>query len=134
MIAEGVPPQRVHVVTNWSNEEQIVPVLNRDNPLRAELGLDVEPLLQQHEGVRAVFEKACAEAETEKQLQALAGAWEESKLRSELALQVEQERGDEASVAAVEEAKAHNEAVGIKREQEAQAVDGTAKGVPVGVV
>ena len=70
-----------------------------------ELGLDVEPLLQQHEGVRAVFEKASAEAETKKQLQALTQVWVESKQRSDETKQAEQERGDAASVAAAAEAK-----------------------------
>ncbi|NIV21500.1 MAG: glycosyltransferase WbuB, partial [Gammaproteobacteria bacterium] len=39
VMAHGVVPERVHVVTNWSNETAIVPVAHEDNPLRAELGL-----------------------------------------------------------------------------------------------
>src|SRR5262249_38825597 len=38
LIRRGVPPERVHVIPNWSDDEQISPVSHRDNPLRRGLG------------------------------------------------------------------------------------------------
>ena len=37
--AAGVPPQRIAIAPNWSDETQIVPVAHAANPLRAEWGL-----------------------------------------------------------------------------------------------
>ena len=36
----GVSTENVHVIHNWSDDEQITPVSNADNPLRREWGLD----------------------------------------------------------------------------------------------
>jgi glycosyltransferase involved in cell wall biosynthesis len=36
----GIPTNNVHVIHNWSDDEQIVPVSNADNPLRHEWGLN----------------------------------------------------------------------------------------------
>ena len=69
-----------------------------------EQGVDVQPVLQQHEGIGAVFTKALAD-KTSSQLQGLAQVWEESKQRSDERKQAAQERGDVASVAAAKEAK-----------------------------
>lgn len=41
---KGVPPQRLHLLPNWADLEQVRP-LPRDNPLRAELGLTSEVLV-----------------------------------------------------------------------------------------
>jgi colanic acid biosynthesis glycosyl transferase WcaI len=40
VISRGVTPERVHVIPNWSDDEQISPVCNADNPLRREWSLD----------------------------------------------------------------------------------------------
>ena len=63
----------------------------------------MEPLLQP---CVQCSRKTVAEAETQKRMQAMAEVWEECKLRTELALQVMQERGDEASVVPWNESKA----------------------------
>ena len=39
VMSRGIPPDRVHVIHNWSDDEQISPVDNADNPLRREWGL-----------------------------------------------------------------------------------------------
>jgi glycosyltransferase involved in cell wall biosynthesis len=40
LIRRGVPPDRVHIIPNWSDDEQISPISHHDNPLRREWGLD----------------------------------------------------------------------------------------------
>ena len=40
VLARGVPPQSVHVIPNWSDDEEISPVGNAENPLRREWGLE----------------------------------------------------------------------------------------------
>jgi glycosyltransferase involved in cell wall biosynthesis len=40
VMLRGISPDRVHVIHNWSDDEQISPVSNADNPLRREWGLD----------------------------------------------------------------------------------------------
>ncbi len=37
--SRGVPGDRVHVIPNWSNDEQLCPVPHEENPLRREWGL-----------------------------------------------------------------------------------------------
>jgi colanic acid biosynthesis glycosyl transferase WcaI len=37
--ALGAPPSRVHVITNWCNDQDIRPIAPSDNPLRAAWGL-----------------------------------------------------------------------------------------------
>ncbi len=50
VIAAGVDPARVHVVTNWSNETAIVPVPHAENPLRDQLGIDLDDLVVVYSG------------------------------------------------------------------------------------
>jgi glycosyltransferase involved in cell wall biosynthesis len=38
--SRGVSPDRVHVIPNWSDDEQLCPVGHHDNPLRREWGLE----------------------------------------------------------------------------------------------
>jgi colanic acid biosynthesis glycosyl transferase WcaI len=38
--ARGTPRDKIRVIANWSDDEDIVPVLHTHNPLRRELGLD----------------------------------------------------------------------------------------------
>ena len=38
--ARGVSPDRVHVIPNWSDDEQLCPIGHDDNPLRREWGLE----------------------------------------------------------------------------------------------
>jgi colanic acid biosynthesis glycosyl transferase WcaI len=40
VLARGVPPQSVHVIPNWSDDEEISPVGNAENPLRRAWGLE----------------------------------------------------------------------------------------------
>src|SRR5262245_15270116 len=40
LIRRGVPPERVHVIPNWSYDEPISPISHRDHPLRREWRLD----------------------------------------------------------------------------------------------
>ncbi len=40
VMSRGVSKDRVHVIHNWSDDEQIFPVSNADNPLRRKWGLD----------------------------------------------------------------------------------------------
>ena len=40
VLARDVAPDRVHVIHNWSDDEQISPVLHADNMLRREWGLE----------------------------------------------------------------------------------------------
>ena len=40
VIRRGVPRKRVHVIPNWSDDEQISPISHRDNPLRREWRLN----------------------------------------------------------------------------------------------
>jgi colanic acid biosynthesis glycosyl transferase WcaI len=40
VLARNVAPDRVHVIHNWSDDEQISPVLHEDNVLRREWGLE----------------------------------------------------------------------------------------------
>jgi glycosyltransferase involved in cell wall biosynthesis len=40
VIRRGVPRDRVHVIPNWSDDEQISPISHHDNPLRQEWRLD----------------------------------------------------------------------------------------------
>src|SRR5262249_12319671 len=40
LIGRGVPPERVHVIPNWSDDEQISPISHSDNPLRREWRLN----------------------------------------------------------------------------------------------
>jgi glycosyltransferase involved in cell wall biosynthesis len=40
VIARRVPPERVHVIPNWSDDEHIWPISRCDNPLRLEWGLE----------------------------------------------------------------------------------------------
>jgi glycosyltransferase involved in cell wall biosynthesis len=40
LIRRGVPPERVHVIPNWSDDEQISPISHSDNPLRREWRLN----------------------------------------------------------------------------------------------
>ena len=40
LIRRGVPPERVHVIPNWSDDEKISPISHRDNPLRREWRLN----------------------------------------------------------------------------------------------
>ncbi len=37
--ARGIAPERVHVIPNWCNDEEIRPIVPADNPLREEWGL-----------------------------------------------------------------------------------------------
>jgi colanic acid biosynthesis glycosyl transferase WcaI len=39
VLARGVAPERVHVIPNWSDDDEIAPVSRADNPLRQEWGL-----------------------------------------------------------------------------------------------
>ena len=40
VMLRGISPDRVHVIHNWSDDEQISPVTHADNPLRRGWGLD----------------------------------------------------------------------------------------------
>jgi glycosyltransferase involved in cell wall biosynthesis len=40
LMSRGVPPDRVHIIPNWSDDEQISPINHRDNPFRREWGLE----------------------------------------------------------------------------------------------
>jgi colanic acid biosynthesis glycosyl transferase WcaI len=40
VIRHGVPPDRVHIIPNWSDDDQITPVSHSDNPLRCEWGFE----------------------------------------------------------------------------------------------
>ena len=35
----GIAPERIHVITNWCDDEEIQPISPLDNPLRHEWGL-----------------------------------------------------------------------------------------------
>src|SRR5262249_42214710 len=36
----GAPPERVHVIPNWADDDNLFPVAHADNPLRREWGLE----------------------------------------------------------------------------------------------
>jgi colanic acid biosynthesis glycosyl transferase WcaI len=38
--ARGVPPDRIRVIQNWCDDQQIIPVAHANNPLRCEWGLE----------------------------------------------------------------------------------------------
>jgi glycosyltransferase involved in cell wall biosynthesis len=40
LVGRGVAPQRIRVIHNWSDGEAVRPLAHRDNPLRAQWGLD----------------------------------------------------------------------------------------------
>lgn len=40
VLSRGVPPDRLHVIPNWSDDEQILPINHQDNPLRRQWGLE----------------------------------------------------------------------------------------------
>lgn len=42
IMAKGVPEEKIEVIYNWVDEQTIVPILRKDNPLFDELGLDRE--------------------------------------------------------------------------------------------
>lgn len=39
LVAKGIPAQRIHLITNWTDENKVVPVPHSNNPLRKELNL-----------------------------------------------------------------------------------------------
>jgi colanic acid biosynthesis glycosyl transferase WcaI len=40
ILARGVPAERIHVIPNWTDDDQISPIDHADNPLRREWGLE----------------------------------------------------------------------------------------------
>lgn len=40
VVARGIPPDHVHVIPNWCDDDEIRPLLPTDNPLRREWGLE----------------------------------------------------------------------------------------------
>jgi hypothetical protein len=59
VIRQGVPPDRVHIIPNWSDDERISPISHRDNPLRREWRLDGKFIVGYSGNLGRAHEFAC---------------------------------------------------------------------------